>query len=934
MGGAHVSAQVGGVMASSWSFGSFVGWVVLGSLAACSGETGALETKSAESCMVCHNGSVSDDYSGPGIENPHPFTGADAIACTQCHGGDPNGTDMVTSHVPAPPQIGDDQKLLADAKAYFNRLTLAGIDKFPDYTVDGKTYTALDYLQFVNPGDLRIVKLERGCGECHENHAEEVSTSLLATEAGIWSGATYAIGAENVVTANQGLYEDTASDLAFRAATNTNFVGAQAVVGAIETLIETPVYSLFGVTAPDQAFNNPEFFAAALEDDQNPDGSVITDSPLHKLFVEQISFTCGDCHLGSAGANNRAGDFRSSGCTACHMQYSLGGRSASADPNIDKLEPLDPDDIDEPERPHARMHRIGSVKQTGTDGLPVAGIDDHACAGCHQGSNRTVMQYWGIRLDQNADVHNNRQYPANPDSHLRTTNDTRLFDAAVGNTTFNGRNHNQYLLEEDYDGDGRDDTPADVHHEAGLGCIDCHGSYDLHGGDTSTPGADIASRMEQQVGIRCESCHGTIDAYAATQSGTAWDGSTKDLASDAAGNVLDHVYKDANGAYWLRGRLDGELHFLPQTRDTIVDTGRMNPLTSQAVYSGKASYAMGRIDADPSNGTGPKQTGWTANGFAHTDSMDCVSCHGSWTNTCMGCHLSGEYDTGNNFSNVTGERIVYKQATADFTYQSPLFFQLGVNTRGKITQFSANTKVFYKWIDKNNTVSKVFTFSDRQGKGANYGAGFQSMSHNSIMAHSIRGKVAADKEGPRYCNACHLTTNALANYGTEYDAFRTAMAANDFASLDYNLLAQHFGENTGNQMDSPMFAHMVAGLGTGLFLFDEHGQPVNPLDNFAGRKGANNVAPASIYDPNRVRLNLDRIVDASGVAQGSNNHTWVQGANGAALRDGAQDPELAGPLGATLIQRLADPLNGIVLDSWFDPNGTAHGGASGFLNTP
>ena len=74
------------------------------------------------------------------------------------------------------------------------------------------------------------------------------------------------------------------------------------------------------------------------------------------------------------------------------------------------------------------------------NGTTVEGIDDHTCAGCHQGSNRTVLQYWGIRLDQNSDVRNHRQYPANPVSYLRTTNDTRLYDPAVGNTTFNGRN--------------------------------------------------------------------------------------------------------------------------------------------------------------------------------------------------------------------------------------------------------------------------------------------------------------------------------------------------------------------------------------------------------------------------------------------------------------------------------------------------------------
>lgn len=900
-------------------------------LAACSGETSSLTVQTVESCMLCHNGSLQEDYGGPGIENPHPFAPQDKMRCTTCHGGNPDGTDLATSHVPPPPQIGDDVQMQNDARAYFNRLTLAGIDKFPDYFTGGRHYTALDYLQFINPGDLRVVTRQKGCGECHVNHAEDVGTSMLATETGIWGGASYAVGADNQVPANAGQDVNTASDLAFRAASNPGFALAGSEIGDIASVIEAPEVAQFGVTGPNQVFNNPAFDANNLASGWNADHSIVDGSPLHRLFVEQITFTCGDCHLGSAGANNRAGDFRSSGCTACHMPYSLGGKSGSTDPNINKLEPADPDAIDEPERPHARTHQIRSVAKTLTNGAVVQGIDDHTCAGCHQGSNRTVMQYWGIRLDQNADVRNHRQYPANPVTSQTTHADTRLFDPAVGNNTFNGRNGNQYLLTEDYDGDGRDDTPDDVHYEAGMGCIDCHGSFDLHGGDTSTPGASISSRMEQQVAIRCESCHGTVDATASTQSGTAWDGSTKNLATDSGGRVLDHVYKDPSGRYWLRSRIDGALHFIPQTRETVVNTGRLHPTTSQPVYSAKASYAMGRIDGDPSNGIGPVQTGSMAPGFSHTDDMDCVACHGSWTNTCMGCHLSGEYNTGNNFSNVTGERIVYKQRTADFTYQSPLYFQLGVGPRGKITQFAANTKVFFRWEDRNNVLSRAFWFSDRNGGSANPPSGFPSLSHNSFMAHSVRGKVSATKEGPRYCVACHLTTEALANWGPQYDAFRTAMTNGDWGALDFNLLKQQFGQNTGNQNDSPFFAHMAAGLGTGLFLFDDQGAPANPLDTFAGRKGAEGIAPSTVFSPAIVRLDLDRIVEPDGRANGSNNHTWLSPLVPSPLRDGATDGQLAGPLGATLIRKLSDPISGVVLDSWLDANGAPKGDAASHL---
>jgi hypothetical protein len=127
---------------------------------------------------------------------------------------------------------------------------------------------------------------------------------------------------------------------------------------------------------------------------------------------------------------------------------------------------------------------------------------------------------------------------------------------------------------------------------------------------------------------------------------------------------------------------------------------------------------------------------------------------------------------------------------------------------------------------------------------------------------------------------------------------------------------------------------MAAGLGTGLFTFDENGCPVNPLDFNDERAGCNGIAPATVYDPANIALDLDRIVEASGASNASNNHTWIDAAIGPSLRDVALDPQLAGPLGATLIQRLTDPAGGIVLDSWIDADGTLEGDAALHVRTP
>src|SRR5690606_1954916 len=118
----------------------------------------------ASSCMNCHNGSQKEDYAGGGISNPHPFLASGYLSCVQCHGGNPEGLGKDDSHVTAPPEIGDRLQQQNDPYAFFNRVTLAGIDKLGPYTgANGQEYTGYDYLQFINPGDLRVVSQGKSC---------------------------------------------------------------------------------------------------------------------------------------------------------------------------------------------------------------------------------------------------------------------------------------------------------------------------------------------------------------------------------------------------------------------------------------------------------------------------------------------------------------------------------------------------------------------------------------------------------------------------------------------------------------------------------------------------------------------------------------------------------------------------------------------------
>ncbi|MEO0600156.1 MAG: hypothetical protein AAF211_01900 [Myxococcota bacterium] len=901
----------------------------------------------AESCMSCHNGSNANDYAGPGMSNPHPFGPATYITCTQCHGGNPDGLGRTESHVPPPPEIGDELNLINDQQAYFNYLTRTGLDKYESYTVNGVTYSPIDYIQFMNPGDFRVVTDQRGCGNsgCHyDEHVQWAPGAPLGSDR-FFSKTMFTIG--DAPPVNDGYYQNTAAGYAWRAQQDDEWVTTEDQFTSVPQLYEIPT-GLANYGDPTGVYQNPDYNAANLANDvwavdnEGGPGTYVNQiregTELHNVVMEAVVGNCADCHAYSSGANNRYADFRSSGCTSCHMEYSMDGRSRSTDPNVPKLEPADPDAIAAPERAHIMDHQIRNVARVLPGGGFVRGASDLVCVGCHQGSNRTVMQYWGVRIDQNQDLENNIQYPANPVNFVNAADDTRFFDPAVNNNTFNGRAAEQIIVFEDYDGDNRDDTPEDVHYEAGMGCIDCHGSRDVHNGtEGDATSGKLVSQQDAAVGITCVSCHGN-ETYAATAPCTTYDGQPADCAVDRFGNPLRHVTRDGQGDFWLRSRVDGAVHYLPQTRDTIKLNQKDHPITGQLLYDAEAAYAMGRIGAAQNEGPIQINPLLAPDGFSHMDDIGCEACHASWTNTCIGCHLTGIYDGDPNnyfFNNVDGERVAFTFA-ADFTYITPIWFSIQMHTDGTVGNGQGGMKLFYKYIDINNDTSDVFAFTDLNGNGNRAGIqgrdDFPALSHNKMVAHSIRGAVDNQNEGVAGCVKCHITVDGYANFQADYDQFYDDIANNNFANLDYDLLQEHIGQNTGNQLNSPFYVHMAAGLPTGLMQFDEFGCPNNPLDNanFDQRfycDNLNNGTVADNFDANATVYSLDDTVEVDGTSNASLSRLQRNPVDfGGLWRDGAEYPNLVGPLGGDLVERLPnpDPNIGIHLDTYYDANADFH----------
>jgi hypothetical protein len=253
---------------------------------------------------------------------------------------------------------------------------------------------------YANPTDLRVV--DQTCGTCHPDEVEKVGKSMHATMAGMISGTRYAWGAQGRET----IYA-------------TYPVEDQDPQGenALKSLKQIPSY-----------------------DPAKPMG------PENSPGDDYLRNQCLRCHLWSDGAQ-ADGDYRASGCAACHVLYSDEGTYEGGDKAILK---------DQKDRP--RFHRITSK------------IPETQCIHCHNRGGRTGVSFIGtIESDGYGSPYTEK---------------------GGKQGKLHGKNYNHLT--------------ADVHYDKGLTCIDCHTRQDLHGD------GNIYAKREQAVEIECQDCHGSL----------------------------------------------------------------------------------------------------------------------------------------------------------------------------------------------------------------------------------------------------------------------------------------------------------------------------------------------------------------------------------------------------------------------------------------
>ncbi len=619
-------------------------------------------------CMDCHRETDEPSmHASPAV----------VLGCTDCHGGDAavrwSGAAVDTSagYVAARdrahvlPRFPDDWHWPASAN--------------PERSYALLNREAPEFIRFVNPSDYRVVR--EACGACHLKTILAAERSLMSTNAMFWGGAAYNNGIlpfKNYLLGEAYTREGEAAILEGAPASAED----RAAHGILEKLYPLPRWQnlepadIFRVFE-DGGRNLSNLFAETglpnvagqiqrLEEPGRPDirqssrgpgtGARIA-VPLLNIHKTRLN----DPLAWFLGTNDQPGDYRSSGCSACHVvyandrdpkhsgpyaRYGHGGTTATRDPVI----PRD-------RKGHPLAHAFSRA------------IPTSQCMVCHMHQPNMFMNtylgytMWDYESDAPAmwpqaqkrptDAEARAIYDRNPEgaaarglwgdaeflkrvSELNPKlSDTQFADYHGHGWNFRAvfkRDRKGRLLDAEGKVVANDDPEkfrkavhlSSSHADAGMHCVDCHYAQDAHGN------GHLYGEVAQAVEIDCKDCHGTVNTYPTLRSsGPAAGPNGSDLS----------VLRNPDGRRrfeWLEGRLI-QRSVLDPAREWKVSLVKDTVTPAHPQYNEKAARAK-LMSRDT------KTLAWgeraAPQDLAHADEeMECYACHSSWTTACGGCHL-------------------------------------------------------------------------------------------------------------------------------------------------------------------------------------------------------------------------------------------------------------------------------------------------------
>ena len=318
-------------------------------------------------CIHCHQ-NVGDPHGMPTLR----------IGCTDCHGGDPCTTDKNRAHVhPRYPGA------------------------WPTSANPARTYTLLnhenpDFIRFVNPGDFRIAHISCGTSGCHPNEVHTNRKQIMSTGCMLWGAALYNNGAVPYKRSRHGeAYSMNGTPLRIQSNPPPTPYEMEEK-GVVPFLDPLPRYE---VSQPGNILRifeaggrfQPEVGIPEIREEPGRPRTRLsirglgTGNRTDPVWVSLNKTRLFDPALYFMGTNDHPGDYRASGCSACHVPYANDRSPIHSGPNhvygnMGRTAPDNPDPtIPKGESGHPIAHKF-------TNSIPTA-----QCMVCHIHPGTTVM---------------------------------------------------------------------------------------------------------------------------------------------------------------------------------------------------------------------------------------------------------------------------------------------------------------------------------------------------------------------------------------------------------------------------------------------------------------------------------------------------------------------------------------------------------------
>src|SRR5579885_3230231 len=725
-------------------------------------------------CVSCHR--ATDE------PTMHPSKGVH-LGCTDCHGG--NNSVVVapgSSPISAEYQQAKEKAHVQPRNAFFRNQT-----RVPERAYSYWLKESAEYVKFVNPGDFRIAAETCGTAGCHPMEVRQASTNMMTHTGFLWGAALYNNGGIPYKNTRFGESYDRDGKPQSIKTIPPPTPEETRTKGILPEL--TPLYR-WEISQPGNVLRVFERGGEKKAEIGNPSGEENPGKPDDKLsdrgfgtelrtdpvFLGLQKTRLVDPVLSLPGTDDHPGDYRSSGCSACHVIYandrdpahSAGyakyghlAYSASIDPTIPKNQPGHP------------------IKHAFTRAIPSS-----QCMVCHvhPGTNM-LTTYYGVTWWDN-EIDGDKMYPPeqrNPSEEERYQSSLRNPEAAAarglwgqekflddtGSPEFNAKLKTTQFA--DFHGHGwvfrgvyshdrkgnwldKDGKPiafddpqrfqkavhlADIHLEKGMQCVDCHFVQDNHGN------GKIYGEPRAAVEIDCVDCHGTIRQKATlVTSGPAAPDAPR--AGEPRGRYLEALrtpfglrrFEWRGDKLFQRSMTEENVEWeVVQTKDTITPGNVHFSLKSlRAKLMKKDGAAFSQAPADDSQ-------------LAHANaSMTCYACHSSWAPTCFGCHLQMTADAR--------RRMLHNEGLLTRNYTSYNFqvlrddaYFLGVD--GTVTGHRiAPARSSCAILVSSQNANREWLYYTQQTISAE---GFSGQAFSTFVPHTVRARET------KQCSDCHVS---------------------------------------------------------------------------------------------------------------------------------------------------------------------------------